>query len=65
MKNDPRAQMLNIVGSDSARINQLNMNIYGIQPSMFDASLDDFMSTNVVTDSALSLAEQLYSARGS
>lgn len=49
--------MLNIIGSDSARINQLNMNIYGIQPSMFDAALEDFMDTKVVTDSALSFGE--------
>ena len=32
---------------------------------MFDTALEDFMSTKVVTDSALSLGEQLYSARGS
>lgn len=33
------------------------MNVYGIQPSMFDAALDDFMDPYTTSDSALSLGE--------
>jgi hypothetical protein len=36
-----------------------------VQPSIFDAALEDFLVTKWTTGSALSLGEQLYTARGS
>jgi len=44
----------------------MDINIYGVQPSLFDAALEDFLDIDhVSSSSALSPIEQLYSARGS
>ena len=39
--------------------------IFGVIPSVFDSTIDDFINIAAQTDSALSLGEQLFTARGS
>ena len=41
------------------------MNIYGVQPSLFNATIDEFLKVKWQGKSALPLADQLYSPRGS
>ena len=43
--------------SDNAKINTITNQIIGVQPSIFDAALDDFLVTDFTTGSALSLGE--------
>ena len=44
----------------------MRIGIYGVQPSLFDSALNDFLDIDYISDkSALSPVEQLYSARGS
>ncbi|CDW84878.1 family protein [Stylonychia lemnae] len=52
--------------SDRARIEQFNTGVYGVQPSIFDAMINDFVKIGSQNDSTgMPLAEQLYTARGS
>lgn len=50
---------------DFARINNPNVNIYAVQPDVFEACLSDFLSVKWQSPSKLSLGEQLYTPRGS
>jgi len=43
----------------------MNVGVYASQPQIFDSLLEDFLIEYWVSDSALSLGEQLYTARGS
>lgn len=51
--------------TDKARINKKDTNIYGVQPGIFDATIPEFNKPHYVSDSALTLGEQLYTAKGS
>jgi hypothetical protein len=50
---------------DYARLNVQEIEVFGIQPSVFNASLDDFNVPYWTSKSKLSLSEQLYTAKGS
>lgn len=66
LKNIPDAGVLNQKCSDNARINNLNIDMYGLQPSMFDSTINDFLDVNYQSPtSGLTLSEQLFTARGS
>lgn len=54
-----------ILVSDFARINENKVYMYGVQPSVFDAFIDDFLKVAWSSKSSLSLGEQLYTAKGS
>lgn len=43
--------------SDNARINSYNVDVYGVMPSIFDSSLEDFLGIKWKGNSALSLGE--------
>ena len=43
--------------SDNAKINTIPNEIIGVQPSIFDAALEDFLVKDWTTESALSLGE--------
>lgn len=53
------------VASDVARIKTQPVGIYGVQPSIFESLLPDFLDVNYKSNSALSMGEQLYTPRGS
>ena len=57
--------MLNLVGSDAARINSLPVGIYGVQPNVFNIAISDFLDVQYRTESTLNVSDQLYSAKGS
>jgi hypothetical protein len=49
----PDAEITNSKFSDSARIFTQDIDVYGVQPSVFDAALEDFIdpaSKNTLTD---------------
>ena len=51
--------------SDRSKINDKTVQIYGVQPSMFDSTMSEFLKIEYNNKSTgLSLAEQLYTARG-
>lgn len=64
-KNILEAQINKFVAADKARIEDLNVNVYGVQPNIFEATLKDFQKPNYEGTSTLSFGEQLYTARGS
>jgi hypothetical protein len=49
--------MLNLVGSDAARINSLPVGIYGVQPNVFDIAISDFLDVQYRTESTLNVSE--------
>lgn len=51
--------------SDNARLNNLDVGFYGVQPSIFDATVPEFLRLSFKSDSTLSIGEQLYTAKGS
>ena len=54
--------------SDRARINQNNVGVYGVMPSMFEATVSDFLNVDLTqspTLTGLPLGEQVYTPRGS
>lgn len=65
LKNDPEAHILKLESSDKARIDKDDVGIYGIQPGMFEATVNDFLVLEYQSNSSLPIAEQLYSAKGS
>ena len=42
---------------DNARLNRFEIGIYGVQPSTFNSTLDDFLSVYWKSGSSLSLTE--------
>jgi hypothetical protein len=65
MKKVPENNIFKQQSSDNARINGFSIDIYGVQPSMFNSTLDDFLKVSWQGKSALSLGEQFYTAKGS
>lgn len=64
----PSANIKALQVSDRARINLVNVGVYGVMPSMFDSTVSDFLDINYAQSPLLTgtkLAEQLYTARGS
>jgi hypothetical protein len=57
LKRVPEHQILNSKSSDNARINSFNVDVYGVQPSMFDSTLADFLKVAWRSNSALSLGD--------
>ncbi len=51
--------------SDDSRIATITIGLYAVSPHVFRPLLSDFLRVHSRTDSALSLGEQLYTARGS
>jgi hypothetical protein len=57
LKNDPFSGILETRSSDKARINNDNFGIYGVQPLIFDTTVDDFLKVNWQSNSSLPLGE--------
>jgi hypothetical protein len=53
----PDAEITNSKFSDSARIFTQDIDVYGVQPSVFDAALEDFIDPAWVSRSKLSLGD--------
>lgn len=55
--------------SDQARINMIEVGVYGVMPGMFESTIKDFLEVDLEqskrTLTGSDLTEQLYSARGS
>lgn len=64
-KNIPEAAIRSFTAADKAKIEKLSVNVYGVQPNIFEATLPEFSKPHYTTDSGLPLGEQLYTARGS
>lgn len=64
-KNINEAQINKFSSTDKAKIEKISTNVYGVQPNIFEATLPDFIKPHYTTGSALSLGDQLYTARGS
>jgi hypothetical protein len=65
VKNVKNSNITQVDAADFAKIKTNTVGVYGVQPSIYDALLDDFLKMNYQSDSALSLGEQLYTAKGS
>ena len=59
------AKVASVAVYDDAKINMQGIWLYGVQPNLYSATLKEFKKPDYQTDSALGLAEQLYTARGS
>lgn len=53
------------LASDAARVKMSTLDIYGVQPSLYDAMINEFWTIHWQDLSKLSITEQLYTARGS
>lgn len=65
LQNDPYYDIKETLGSDKARAISDDINIHGVQPTIFNTLINDFFDIGFQTDSGLSLGDQLYSKRGS
>lgn len=63
----PNLKVDRLTASDKPRINSYSSGVYGIQPSFFDVTTEDFLKMYYenYTDTSLGYAEQMYTARGS
>lgn len=63
------AQVNSLQVSDQARINMIDVGVYGVMPGLFKTTIDDFLEVDYEqskrTLTGLDLTEQLFSARGS
>lgn len=51
--------------TDRSRINSYEINVYGVTPYIFDATIENFLKISYQDkNSGLSFGEQLYTARG-
>lgn len=51
--------------SDNAKMSNVDCNVYGVSVNLFSPMQADFLKVKYRSNSALSLSEQLYTARGS
>lgn len=64
LKDDPIYGYKETSASDKARVSSSDIRIIGVQPNIFDTLMQDFISLNQQSDSALPISEQLYTKRG-
>lgn len=66
MEGDNTLRIKGIEAGDRARQKDFSSQVYGVMPGVFEAMISDFvMVGSENTTTALSLGEQLYTARGS
>ena len=65
LNQDPTNLWFETKVSDTARINSFRAGVDAAQPSIMESLNEDFIDLTWRSQSALSLGEQLYSARGS
>lgn len=54
-KNINEGQINSFTAADKAKIEKLSANVYGVQPNIFEATLQDFSKPQYTTGSALTL----------
>ena len=53
------------MSSDNAGTKEFPTGINGVQPSIYDTTINDFLTVDWKSNSSLSLGDQFYTAKGS